>query len=94
MCTHSTHKCLHATNTRTQGADWFKAKVDIEVSRASEKAIEAVEQQGGRIITAHYNRLGLKLLLKPWKFEDRLQPRRALPNKKLMAYYLNPKNRY
>lgn len=97
-CTPLTHKHLHdycAVCIQTaQGADWFKAKVDIEVSRASEKAIDAVEQQGGRIITAHYNKLGLKLLLKPWKFEDRLQPRRALPNKKLMAYYLNPKNRY
>lgn len=68
--------------------------MDIEVSRASEAAIDAIEQQGGRIITTYYNRLGLRLLLKPWKFEDRLQPRRALPNKKMMAYYLNPKNRY
>ena len=81
------------TYIHLQGADWFKAKVDIEVSKASQKAIDAIEQQGGRIITAHYNKLGLRLLLKPWKFEDRLQPRRALPDKKLMAYYLNPKNR-
>ena len=78
----------------SQGAEWFKAKVDIEVSKASQTAIQAVEKQGGRVITAHYNRLGLRVLLKPEKFEDRPLPRRALPNKKLMAYYLNPKNRF
>lgn len=76
-----------------QGAEWFKAKVDIEVSRASSKAIAAVEQQGGTVVTAHYNRLGLRVLLKPWKFQEGLVPRRALPNKKLMPYYLDPKNR-
>ena len=48
---------------------------------------------GGSQLHAHYNPLGLRLLLKPWKFEDRLKPRRALPNKKLMAYYPNPENR-
>ena len=80
-------------NWFSQGAEWFKAKVDIEVSKASRTAIKAVEREGGRIITAHYNRLGLRVLLKPEKFEDRPLPRRALPNKKLMAYYLNPKNR-
>ena len=77
-----------------QGSEWFEAKVDLEVSQASQKAIAAIERFGGKIITAHYNQLGLRLLLKPWKFEDRLKPRRALPNKKLMAYYLNPGNRY
>ena len=76
-----------------QGAEWFKAKVNIEVSRASAKAIEAIENQGGTIVTAHYNRLGFRVLLKPWKFQEGLVPRRALPNKKLMPYYLDPKNR-
>ena len=81
-------------SSTTQGSEWFEGKVDIEVSQASRAAITAVERAGGRIVTAHYNPLGLRLLLKPWKFEDRLKPRRALPNKKLMAYYLNPENRY
>ena len=90
------HMCAHTYNTHThkQGSEWFKAKVDIEVSKASHKAIEAIERQEGRIITAHYNRLGLRVLLKPWKFQEGLVPRRALPNKKLMAYYLNPENRF
>ena len=78
----------------TQGSDWFNAKVNIEVSRASKRAIEAVEKQGGSIVTAHYNKLGLRVLLKPWKFDENRIPRRALPNKKLMPYYLDPENRY
>lgn len=65
----------------------------IEVSQASQKAIEAVERQGGTIVTAHYNELGLRVLLRPWKYQEGLVPRRALPNKKLMPYYMNPKNR-
>ena len=64
------------------------------MSKASRSAIRAVERQGGKIVTAHYNRLGLRVLLKPEKFEERPLPRRALPKKKLMAYYLNPQNRY
>ena len=67
--------------------------MNIEVSRASAKAIEAVERQGGTIVTAHYNRVGLRVLLKPWKFVEGLVPRRALPNNKLMPYYLDPKKR-
>ena len=34
------------------------------------------------------------MLLKPEKFDSQLpKPRRALPDKKTMAYYLNPANR-
>lgn len=55
----------------SQGVDTFTAKVDIEVSQASKKAIEAVEKQGGCIVTAYYNRLGLKVLLKPERFEGK-----------------------
>ena len=71
----------------------FKAKVNIEVSKASKTAIEVIERNGGTITTAYYNKLGLRVLLKPEKFEDREKPRRALPDKKLMKYYLNPENR-
>ncbi len=63
------------------------------MSQASSKAIEAVEGQGGSVVTAHYNQLGIRVLLKPWKFQEGLVPRRALPNKKLMAYYLDPNKR-
>ncbi len=79
--------------TYTQGSEWFKSKVDIEVSRASEKAIETIEKHGGTIVTSYYNKLGLRVLLKPWKFDDNRMPRRALPKKKIMPYYLNSENR-
>ena len=76
-----------------QGTTWFQAKLDIEVSRASKTAIKAIERQGGKITCAHYNKLGLRLLLKPEKFEGRRIPRRARPPKKLMEYYTNVENR-
>jgi large subunit ribosomal protein L15 len=83
----------HGVKLLATGSEWFESKVNIEVSQASRKAIETIQKVGGQITTAHYNSLGLRVLLKPWRFEDRLRPRRALPNKKLMAYYLNPENR-
>jgi len=76
-----------------QGKTWFQANIDIEVSRASKTAIEAIERRGGKITCAHYNKLGLRLLLKPEKFEGRPIPRRARPPNKLMEYYTNPANR-
>ena len=71
----------------------LRSKLDIEVSRASRKAIEAVEAAGGSITTVYYNKLGLRVLLKPEKFHECFMPRRALPKKADMAYYLNPENR-
>lgn len=98
------NKCIHVQYVQTciyhtvcvfyvQGADVFTSSVNIEVSRASKSAIEAVERNGGIITTAYYNKLGLRALLKPEKFRDRCLPRRALPGKKMMRYYLNPDNR-
>ena len=40
-----------------------------------------------------YNKLGLRLLLKPEKFEGRRIPRRARPPRKLMEYYTSVENR-
>lgn len=76
-----------------QGTTWFQAKVDIEVSKASKTAIKAIERQGGKITCAYYNKLGLRLLLKPEKFEGKRIPRRARPNTKLMEYYTSVENR-
>ena len=67
--------------------------MDIEVSRASQSAIAAIERQGGRVTTAYYNDLGLRVLLKPEKYDERIKPRRSLPSKKDMPYYLSEKNR-
>lgn len=75
------------------GKTWFQANIDIEVSRASKTAIAAIERQGGKITCAHYNRLGLRVLLKPEKFEGQPIPRRARPPNDLMEYYVDPTNR-
>ena len=76
-----------------KGAEWFQSKIDIEVSCASKSAIDAVEKRGGRIVSAHYNKLGLRVLLKPEKFEGRALPRRALPSNELLPYYMDYTNR-
>ena len=57
------------------------------MSRASEDAIQAVEAAGGTITCVHFNKLALRALLKPYKFD--ILPRRARPPPKLMNYYLD-----
>ena len=76
-----------------QGSDWFQSKVDVEVSSVSKTAIDAIERKGGHVVSAHYNRLGLRVLLKPEKYEGKPLPRRALPNNKLLPYYMDYENR-
>jgi large subunit ribosomal protein L15 len=86
-------KIKHGIKLLGNGSHLLTSQLNIEVSRASKKAIEAVEANGGRIVTAYYNRLGLRVLLSPEKFEGKEIPRRALPSKHDMIYYLNPENR-
>ncbi len=43
-----------------QGADTFCAKVNLEVQVASEKAIAAVERNGGVITTSYYDPRSLR----------------------------------
>jgi large subunit ribosomal protein L15 len=78
-----------------KGAEYFKAPIDIEVAQASQGAIKAIEKAGGRIVSSYYNRLGLRVLLKPEKWTEKSLPlpRRARPNPKMMPYYTNFKNR-
>lgn len=73
------------------GEGALTSKVHLEVSRASATAIAAVEKMGGTVTCAHYNRLALRALLKPHKFE-RL-PRRARPPPRLMRYYVDDAKR-
>lgn len=42
-----------------QGADNFAAKINIEVQRASEGAIAAIERNGGVITTSFYDPISL-----------------------------------
>jgi len=51
-----------------EGKERLKTPFKLEISRASESAIDAVEAIGGEVTTVHYNRLALRALLKPHKF--------------------------
>ena len=58
----------------------FNIKVNLEVSRVSAKAKELIEAAGGKVTRVHYNRLGLRALLKPHKFPQGLpKPARTPP---------------
>lgn len=62
------------------GDEKFDVKVKLEVSRVSAKAREMIESAGGSVTRVHYNRLGLRALLKPEKFVRGLpKPARAPP---------------
>ena len=75
-----------------QGCTWFQAKVDIEVTRASKTAIEAVERNGGTVKCIYHDRLQLRALLKPEKYPI-LKPRPARPKNKYILWYSDPDNR-
>lgn len=51
-----------------QGANIFKAKVNIEVQWASEPVIAAIERNGGVITTAYYDVHSLWAVINPQKF--------------------------
>jgi len=74
-----------------KGKSRFHSEITIEISRASKMAIATIEQAGGKITTVHYNRLALRALLKPEKFD--ILPKRARPPPKYMNYYRSWDNR-
>lgn len=76
----------------SKGKERLRDAIRIDVSRASKSAIEAIESiEGGRVTSVHYNRIALKALLKPERFE--VLPKRARPPPKLMPYYTSYENR-
>jgi len=92
----------HGVKLLGKGQYRLRSPIKIEVSRASDKAIAAIERAGGEITTVHYNRLALRAMLKPEKFsgaggadgaddEDEeskpVVPRQAKPPPTLMPYY-------
>ncbi|CEG44147.1 ribosomal protein l15 [Plasmopara halstedii] len=81
----------HGIKLLGNGSQYFTTKLDIEVSQASKSAIEAVEANGGSIVSVYYNRLALRALLKPHKFET--LPQSARPNPKKLTYYTNYEKR-
>ena len=58
----------HGIKLLAKGKDKLTTPFRLEISRASETAIDAIEAIGGEVTTVHYNRLALRALLKPHKF--------------------------
>eukprot|EP00934_Nitzschia_sp_Nitz4_P005980 Nitzschia sp. Nitz4//scaffold44_size153857//130452//131604//NITZ4_002744-RA/size153857-processed-gene-0.168-mRNA-1//-1//CDS//3329552226//5970//frame0 len=77
----------HGMKLLSTGKERLTTPLQIEISRASEEAIKAVEEAGGEVTTVHYNRLALRALLKPHKFIQ--LPKFARPPPKLQPYYTN-----
>ncbi|KAL9224808.1 hypothetical protein vseg_000809 [Gypsophila vaccaria] len=68
-----------------RGAEQIQWPLHFEVSRVTVRAKAAVEAAGGTVRRVHYNKLGLKALLKPEWFtkKGRLLPKAARPPPKL-----------
>ncbi|GKY97368.1 hypothetical protein MPSEU_000695200 [Mayamaea pseudoterrestris] len=82
----------HGVKLLADGKENIKQPLDLLISRASEAAIDAVEQAGGQVSTVHYNRLALRVLLRPHRYEDKYI-RQARPPPKWQPYYTNWKTR-
>ncbi|XP_070555502.1 large ribosomal subunit protein uL15m-like [Ptychodera flava] len=88
-------KKQYGVQLRDEGADIFKAKINLEVQWASELAIAAIERQGGVITTAFYDLQSLHTLAYPLLFfqQGKPIPKRGLPPKDLVPYYTDAVNR-
>lgn len=53
----------------SDGAEWFSAKINIELTSASKKAFDTIKAKGGNIKLVYYNRTGLQALLHPEKYD-------------------------
>lgn len=81
----------HGVKLLGTGAQHLSAAIDIQVSQASDSAIKAVEAAGGSVTSVYHNRLALRALLKPHKFET--IPQSARPPHKKMEYYTDFRKR-
>ncbi|KAG2189091.1 hypothetical protein INT44_004233 [Umbelopsis vinacea] len=88
------HKIEDGVKLLADGAEEFNVPVHIEVSRASQKAIQAIEKAGGSVTCRYYNALGLRVVTRPEKWGYRSLPKFAEPVKvKDKEWYSDPKNR-
>lgn len=80
------HSGVHLTD---EGADEFKAKVNIEVQWASEPVIAAIERNGGVITTSYYDPHSLFAMQDVDQFftTGNPIPRRMLPPTDCLEYY-------
>ncbi|KAF2076918.1 hypothetical protein CYY_001756 [Polysphondylium violaceum] len=77
----------HGVKLLGQGSNYFSHKIDIELSDFSTSAKEAIEKLGGSAKNVYYDRVGLRYLLKPYKFD--FVPKRARVPLKLRDKYPN-----
>ncbi|KAJ9574698.1 hypothetical protein L9F63_008133 [Diploptera punctata] len=78
-----------------EGADIFKAKVNIEVQWAPEPVIAAIERNGGVITTAFYDKDCLFAVVNPKRAYEKREaiPRRQLPPEDAIEYYTSAASR-
>ncbi|XP_039280058.1 39S ribosomal protein L15, mitochondrial [Nilaparvata lugens] len=91
-----TPELLHyGVNLTAEGANEFKAKVNIEVQWATEPVIAAIERNGGVITTSFYDFDSLWIMKDPVKFFKRGEaiPRRMLPPEDAILFYAGAENR-
>ncbi|XP_012262671.2 39S ribosomal protein L15, mitochondrial [Athalia rosae] len=89
---HRRHAGIQLTD---EGADIFKAKVNIEIQWASEPVIAAIERNGGVITTSYYDQHSLYAAIDAEKFFLRGEaiPRRMLPPADCLEYYSSAESR-
>ncbi|XP_064604628.1 large ribosomal subunit protein uL15m-like [Liolophura sinensis] len=85
----------YGVNLTDEGADIFKAKINLEVQWTSEQAIAAVEKNGGVITTRFYDPVSLYALRNPKHFFQKGVPipRCKLPPQDAIEYYSDAKSR-
>jgi len=78
-----------------EGHTWFQGKIDIEVTRASQDAITAVERNGGSVRCVWHDRVMLQHVMQsePSKNFSVVPPVPKRPGPNLLLYYANPRNR-
>ncbi|EGC29003.1 hypothetical protein DICPUDRAFT_84943 [Dictyostelium purpureum] len=65
----------HGIKLLSDGKEYFKHKINIELTDFSKAAKETIENLGGTAQPVYYDRVGLRYLLKPEKFD--FTPKRA-----------------
>jgi len=85
----------YGVHLTSDGIDKFSAKVDIEVQKASEEVIAAVEKNGGTITTKYYDHYSVKYatdIVKHFKMAKPV-PLVRFPADDCYEYYTDAKNR-
>lgn len=78
-----------------EGADIFRAKINLEVQWANDLVIAAIERNGGVITTSYYDVHSLHVMMNPRRFFERgiPIPKRMVPPPDAIDYYSDPSKR-